>query len=117
MKGGELGNSPPVWTTLQLGGSACYNPVCGRGVDIEGPDNGGSVQEVREHLADLGILFLAVAFGFLFGIPEAERQNSILLAVRHENGFVHESGLFLQDGQDLVVDGSAKLTSFSGFGG
>ena len=117
MKGGELGNSPPVWTTLRLGGFACYDPVRGRGMDIEGPNNGGSVKEVREHLADLGIVLLAVVFGILFGIPEAERQNSILLAVRRENGFVHESGLFLQDGKDRVVDGSAKLTSFSGLGG
>ena len=48
-----------------------------RGVDVEGPNNGGSIEEVREHLVDLGVLLPVVAFGILFGIPEAERQNTL----------------------------------------
>jgi len=73
MKGGELGDSPPVWTTLRLGGFACYDPVGGRGVDIEGPNNGGSLEEVRDHLVDFRVLLLVVALGILLGIPETER--------------------------------------------
>ena len=41
-----------------------------RGVDVEGPNNGSSIEEVREHLVDLGVLLPVVAFGILFGIPE-----------------------------------------------
>ena len=70
-----------------------------RGVDVEGPNNGGSIEEVREHLVDLGILLPVVAFGILLGIPEAERQNTIRFGVRRQDSLVHESRLFLQNRQ------------------
>jgi hypothetical protein len=44
-----------------------------RGVDVEGANNGSSIEEVRKHLVDLGVLLPVVAFGILFRVPEAER--------------------------------------------
>lgn len=53
--GGEPGGSPSVWATLPLGGFARDDPVARRRVDVEGPNDGGSLKEGREHLLDLGI--------------------------------------------------------------
>src|SRR6266481_5194545 len=97
---GEPGGSPLV-EQLLLGGCACGDPMGRRGVNLESPNNWISLEEVREHLADLGELLPAVAFGILFGIPEAEGQNTIWLGVRRQHGLVHESGLFFQNRQDL----------------
>src|SRR5713226_231760 len=116
-KRGEPSGSPLVWASCWLGGFACGDPVGRRGVDVEGPNNGGSIEEVREHLVDLGVLLPVVAFGIFFGIPEAERQNTIRFSVRRQHSLVHESGLFLQNRQDLVINGSAKLTCLFRFGG
>ncbi len=66
-----------------LGGFACGDRR--RGVDVEGPNNGGSIEEVREHLVDLGVLLPVVAFGILFGIPEAERQNTLRIWEKKED--------------------------------
>ena len=93
-----------------VGGFACGDPVGRRCVDAEGPNNGVSVEEGREHLADLGVLLPVVAFGILFGIPEAERQDTIRLGVRRQDSLIHESGLFLQYRQDLVINSSAELS-------
>src|SRR6266478_7971861 len=81
-----------------------------RGLDVEGANNGSSIEEVRKHLVDLGVLLPVVAFGILFGVPEAERQDTIRFGVRRQDSLVHESGLFLQNRQDLVINGSAELT-------
>src|SRR5712692_12000674 len=113
---GEPSGSPLVGHLL-LGGFACDDPMGRRGVDVAGPNYGGSIEEVREHLVDLGVLLPMVAFGILFGIPEAERQNTIRFGVRRQDSLVHESGLFLQNRQDLVINGSAKLTCLFRFGG
>src|SRR5438128_12534892 len=102
---------------LMLGSFACCNPMGLRGVDVEDPNNVGSIEDVREHLVDLGVLLPVVAFGILFGIPEAERQNTIRFGVRRQDSLVHESGLFLQNRQDLVINGSAELTYLFRFGG
>ena len=53
-----------------------------RSVDVEGPNNGRSIEEVREHLVNLRVLLPMVAFGILFGIPEAQRKNTIRFDVR-----------------------------------
>ncbi len=42
----------------------------------------GAVSRRCEHLVDLGVLLPVAAFGILFGIPEAERQNTIRFGVR-----------------------------------
>ncbi len=76
-KGGEPSGSPLVWATPLVGGLACGNPMGRRGADVEGPNNGGSVEEAREHLVDLGVLLPVVVFGILFVIQEAECQNTI----------------------------------------
>ncbi len=54
-KGGEPGGSPPLWATLPLGGFARGDLVASRGVDVEGPNDGDSLKEVRERLLDLGV--------------------------------------------------------------
>jgi hypothetical protein len=51
-----------------------------RGVDVEGPNNGGSVEEVREHLIDLGVLLPVVAFGILFGVCLLKPREKIFRA-------------------------------------
>src|SRR6266849_2044000 len=77
-----------------------------RGVVVEGPNNGGSVEEVREHLIDLGVLLPVVAFGIFFGIPEAERQNTIRFGVRCRYG------KFVQDIEAHHVLVEYKRSSF-----
>jgi hypothetical protein len=47
--------------------------------------NGGSIEEVREHLVDLGVLLPVVAFDILFGIPEAERKNTLRIWEKKED--------------------------------
>jgi hypothetical protein len=46
---------------------------------------GAGVEEVREHLVDLGVLLPVLAFGILFGIPEAECQDTIPFGVRRQH--------------------------------
>ena len=62
-------------------------------------------------------LLLVVAFGIFSLVPKAQSQDPSRFGVRDQNGLVHESGLLLQNGQDLVIDGFAELTCFSRFGG
>ena len=85
-----------------------------RGVDVEGPNNGGSIEEVREHLVDLGVLLPVEAFGILFGIPEAERQNTIRFGVRCQDSGVHESGRFFRIGRTLSSMAEQSSRAFSG---
>ena len=54
-----------------------------------------------------------VALGVFSRIPEAEREDAIRLRVGDDHGLVDESGLPLQDGQDLVIDGVAELACLS----
>jgi hypothetical protein len=81
--------------------------------DVEGPKDGGSVEEVREHLVDLWILLAMVGFGILFGTPEAERPDTIRFGVRRQHDFVHESGLFLHNRQHLVIEPFAHMVMIS----
>src|SRR5450755_1384948 len=50
-------------------------------------------------------------------MPEAECEDAIRLRVGDDYGLVHESGLPLQNGQDLVIDGIAQLACSSGLAG
>jgi len=82
-------------------------------VDVEGPNNGGSLKEVRKHLVDLGGSLPVVAFGILWFIPEAERQKTIRFHVRSQDRLVDESSLFLHNRQDLVIELIARMVTTS----
>ena len=66
--------------------------MSGRGVNVEGTNNGRGLEQGCEYFIDPGVLLPLVAFGILFAIPEAERQDMIRFGVRHQNGLVHEFG-------------------------
>jgi len=86
-------------------------------VDIKGADLGRSFEQVLYGLLYRVELFALVALGILSGTPEAERENAIRLRVGDDCGLVDESGLPLQNGQNLVVNGIAKLACLSGLAG
>jgi hypothetical protein len=83
-------------------------------VDVEGSNNGDRFEEVREHLIDLGILLPVVAFGILFGIPKAERQNTILLGVRGQNCSSTNPACFFRIGRTFSSISAHGSRAFSG---
>ena len=95
---------------MPLGGFFGSDLVGGGGLDVERPDCGFGLDQVLQHLVDLGVLLLVVALRVLFAVPEAQSQNPIRFRVRHQNGLVHEAGLFFQDGDDFVLDHAAEFS-------
>jgi len=100
-----------------LRGFLCGDPVGGGGVDIKGPNHRRRFKQVLYGLLYRVELFALVALGILSRVPEAERENAIRLRVGDDYGLVHESGLLIQNGQDLVIDGIAQFACFSGLAG
>jgi hypothetical protein len=47
-------------------------------------------------------------FGIFSPIPVADGENAIRVRVRDNHGLYHESGLLLQNGQDLFIDDVGK---------
>lgn len=86
-------------------------------MDIKGSDHRCSFEQVLHRLLHRVELFALVALGILSRVPEAEREDTIRLRVLDDYGLVHESALSPQNGQNLVIDGIAKLTCFSGLAG
>ena len=100
-----------------LSGFAGGDSVRGRAIYVERPHYGFCLEQVLYHLVDGGVLLTVVAFGILSAIPEAEREDPRVFCVRCQDGFVYESSLFLENGQDLVIDGVRELTRLSRFAG
>ena len=89
----------------------------GGGVDTKRLNHGRCFEQVLYGLLHRVELFALVALGILSRIPEAECEDAIRFRVGEDYGLVHESGLTPQNGQNLVIDGIAYLTCFSGLAG
>jgi hypothetical protein len=76
-------------------------------VDIEGLNDGRNLHQVLYGPLHRVELLALVALGILSRIPEAEGEDAIGLRVGDDHGLVDESGLPLQNGQDLIINGIA----------
>jgi hypothetical protein len=86
-------------------------------VDIEGADHGSGLHQMRDHVVDLGKMFLVIPLRVFFGFPEAERENAVRLHIRRQDSLVEKSRLLTKNRQDLLVDSICKLVGLSCFGG
>src|SRR5215471_4640006 len=100
-----------------LCGFACSDPIGGRGLDLECPDDGLALQEMLQRIVDLWVLFPMVALGIFFAIPEAKSEDLIRLRVRHQNRLIYEACLPLQNGHDLLLNSVAEFACLAGFAG
>ena len=57
---------------MPSGGFAWGDPVGGRGVDVERPDDRFGLKQGFQHLLDLGVLLPVVALGVVFTVPKAQ---------------------------------------------
>ena len=81
-------------------------------MNLERANHGFGVKEVLKRFTHFWVLRAVILLRILFGIPEAESQDSIVVFVGDENGLIYEAFLFLQDRQYFVIDG---LRAFPGF--
>jgi hypothetical protein len=107
---------PPLCAVVS-GGFLGSDPVRGGSVDIKRPNYGRSFEQVLHRLLHGVELFALVALGILPRIPKAESEDAIRLRVGDDYRLIHESDLLPQDGQNLIFDGLAKVSCFSGIAG
>src|SRR5713226_2092517 len=85
--------------------------VAGRGLHVESVHLGLAVHQVLNYVADLGVILVAVPFGILSCLPEAQSQYAF--RVRHEHNFIHKTCLRLQRRQYLLMQHAANLSGIS----
>src|SRR2546428_1102436 len=67
--------------------------------------------KVLNYIADLGVILVAVPFGILSCLPEAQSQDAS--RVRHEHNFIHKTCLRLQRRQHLLMQHAANFSGIS----
>jgi hypothetical protein len=99
-----------------LGGFACLDVMAGEGIDVEGPGNRCALDQVRDEIIYPRILLVCIEFGIFLTFPKAEREDLAGLGIRSSRISSTNPGWVFQDWEDLVVNGSGKLSRFSGLG-
>jgi len=59
---------------------------------------------------------MGVSLSILLTFPKTQRQNLVGIGIGYENNLIHETGLTLQYGQDLFLNGSGELPCLPLFG-
>ena len=69
--------------------------MAGRGVDIERANHGFGLEQGSKHFLHFRVPRAVILLSILFGVPEAESQDSIVIFVGDENCLIYEAFLFL----------------------